>query len=114
MNVLVRRYKRDNDKAALYIFANSEGVEMAYVYCERVGGVDRIESMDSTHAANQLTHNLGLGGFMPDGKEELLEMWALASSEELGEAPTGRLDSEPEVEAWDDGDFSEGDLPPLT
>lgn len=115
MNVLVRRYKRGNDKAALYIFANSQGEEVAYVYAEYIDGEDKIETMDSKLAANQLTHNLGINGFMPDGPQEVLDLWNLSASEELGDAPTGpAIDPfESKVETWNDEDIiNEGDLPP--
>jgi hypothetical protein len=90
MHLLVRRYKRDKDKAALYIFVNADGVELQYIYAEKEHGKPEVtSSMDARQAADKLTHKLGLGGYMPDGGEEVLDLWGPSSTEELGDAPAG-------------------------
>ena len=91
MHLTVRRYKKDADRVSLYTFKDVDGAERAYILVEDLKGKDlNVETLDAKGAAKAVTHKLGLGGFMPDGPEEVVDQWSVSSTAELGDAPSGR------------------------
>jgi len=89
MQLLVRRYKKHQDRVSLYTFVDADGTERAYILVEDFEGKAlNVETVDAKGAADSITHKLGLGGFTPDGQEEVLDMWKPSSTKELGAAPT--------------------------
>ena len=62
----------------------------------------QIQNLSGGQAANTLTYRMGQDGFIPDGREEVLDVWQPNSSEELGEAPTGEISLPPEFDGVSD------------
>lgn len=90
MHLTVRRYKKDTNRVSLYTFKDVSGIERAYILVEDLDGKElNVETLNAKQAADAITHKLGLGGFMPDGPEEIVDQWSISSTSELGEAPTG-------------------------
>lgn len=90
MHLTVRRYKKHQDRVSLYTFKDAEGAERAYILVEDLEDKDlKVETLDAKGAADSITHKLGLGGFTPDGPEEVVDQWSVSSTADLGESPNG-------------------------
>lgn len=72
MKVLVREYKKNNDKMCVYIFSDN-GKELAYVLVKvPYLGAPTVQTVDSKEIADKLTYSMGQEGYLPNGRERLI------------------------------------------